>query len=76
MGYIDLNAQNEEEDIIIQLKSVEEFFPDLEDDIVNEISDDKVEIIENLDIPFNFDGTIENDIDDFIKEVKKDSFDI
>ena len=36
MGYIDLNAQNEEEDIIIQLKSVEEFFPDLEDDIVNE----------------------------------------
>lgn len=76
MGYIDLNAQNEEEDIIIQLKSVEEFFPDLEDDIVNEIPDDKVEIIENLDIPFNFDGTIENDIDDFIKEVKKDSFDI
>lgn len=76
MGYIDLNAQNEEEDIIIQLKSVEEFFPDTEDDTVNEIPDDKVEIIENLDIPFNFDGTIENDIDDFIKEVKKDSFDI
>lgn len=76
MGYIDLNAQIEEEDIIIQLKSVEEFFPESEDDTVNEISDDKVEIIENLDIPFNFDGTVENDIEDFIKEVKKDSFDI
>lgn len=76
MGYIDLNAQIEEEDIIIQLKSVEEFFPDSEDDTVNEIPDDKVEIIENLDIPFNFDGTVENDIEDFIKEVKKDSFDI